>query len=730
MACNFLTPRVADVKAASDTLSEISETGTGTSDWTSGWDSKEDLRDFITKIGVQDVNDLYQDRFRVDRKKLEHMLIGNVMENTNTYITWPSKLKIGRPEDVQMAKERIMAVLNTRSNRVTMKMDVSYTDHSHIIGKGGLSIKRVMEETRCHVHFPDSNRSNPTEKSNQVSIAGDIDGVEKARSRVRNLTPLIFCFELPILGSSHNMPDGNTPYVLKVQQQYNVQVMFRTRPKLHATLVMVKGVEWEVHQVKQATMMLVEYMCESLTSQILIQMSMEISPHHHSLVTGKNHTNLKMITQNTNTQIMFPDAQDPNIPSLKKSNVVISGNIHNVYSARQQLMGSLPLVLMFDLPEDTIDLPIESDQIGKIQNALDVTISIRHKAKQNTMACIIKGIERYASNIYEARNRILDIREISIVADIPPSYFPPQNNNSHVEVPPAINVQPVSPIMSPMVSPNWQYPSVSYNPNPPFVGMLHQPQFTYSMMHGSLGSSGYHSLGQFSSSSLSLEHSHESASLNSISSASPISSPKTSPRHNTTAIGQGYVHYHGTISKRSSTSQLTPDFDQKRLAGIRAMQMRPSGGYRVPTSTWSGYGISHTNDDIWKSSITKLDTTFSSPSTSGLNTSNFLDHTPSNVINRITSSHWPDLISLLTSIRLEKYVGLFASHEIDLTTFLSLTDQDLIELGVTAFGARRKMLLIISELNKRSTPFSAAPGAERKSSSSTLSNHSSPRDNW
>lgn len=64
--------------------------------------------------------------------------------------------------------------------------------------------------------------------------------------------------------SSNNAPDNNTPYVIKVQEQYNVQVMFRTRPKLHATLVMVKGVEWEVQQVKQATMLLVEYMCDTL----------------------------------------------------------------------------------------------------------------------------------------------------------------------------------------------------------------------------------------------------------------------------------------------------------------------------------------------------------------------------------------------------------------------------------------------------------------------------------
>lgn len=58
--------------------------------------------------------------------------------------------------------------------------------------------------------------------------------------------------------------DANSAYVLKIQEQYKVQVMFKTRPKLHATLVLVKGVEWEVEQVKQATLLLMEYMCENL----------------------------------------------------------------------------------------------------------------------------------------------------------------------------------------------------------------------------------------------------------------------------------------------------------------------------------------------------------------------------------------------------------------------------------------------------------------------------------
>ena len=78
---------------------------------------------------------------------------------TNTCVIWPSQLKIGaknkkdpyirvggtRP-GVMRAKAMIKELLYTAgtSGGVTMKMDVSYTDHSHVIGKGGL---RLLEES-------------------------------------------------------------------------------------------------------------------------------------------------------------------------------------------------------------------------------------------------------------------------------------------------------------------------------------------------------------------------------------------------------------------------------------------------------------------------------------------------------------------------------------------------------------------------------------------------------
>lgn len=59
-------------------------------------------------------------------------------------------------------------------------------------------------------------------------------------------------------------PFSNSPYIAKIEEKYNVQVMFRTRPKLHATLVVIKGCEWEVAKVKEATVLLIHHMCENL----------------------------------------------------------------------------------------------------------------------------------------------------------------------------------------------------------------------------------------------------------------------------------------------------------------------------------------------------------------------------------------------------------------------------------------------------------------------------------
>lgn len=45
--------------------------------------------------------------------------------------------------------------------------------------------------------------------------------------------------------------------------------MMRNRPKLHANLMVVKGVQWEVSATMEATSLLMDYMCGPIAVSII-----------------------------------------------------------------------------------------------------------------------------------------------------------------------------------------------------------------------------------------------------------------------------------------------------------------------------------------------------------------------------------------------------------------------------------------------------------------------------
>ncbi|XP_072051259.1 LOW QUALITY PROTEIN: protein bicaudal C homolog 1-like [Amphiura filiformis] len=364
-----------------------------------------------------------EERFRVDRKKLEQMLqaqggsetgeefFQRIMEETETHISWPSKLKIGakskkdphikvtgKPGNVASAKDKIMSVLDTKSNRVTLKMDVSYTEHSHVIGKGGNIIKKVMEDTGCHINFPDSNRGKKKKKSNQVSIAGQVCGVEKARFKIRELLPLVLFFELPITCTP--MPDMNSPTIQQIVQSYNVSVNMKQRSRGYSTTVTVRGASNNAAGLKEGTLRLMEHLTGSLGVTLPVSTQIEIAPQHHQFMIGRGGLNIKQIMQGTGATIHFPDPNN----AQRKSSVFVSGSIDSVIIARHLLMGCLPLVLMFDIKED---VEVESSKLAQMMEQLDVFISVKPKPKQPSKSVIVKSIERNAPNMYLARQKLL-----------------------------------------------------------------------------------------------------------------------------------------------------------------------------------------------------------------------------------------------------------------------------------------------------------------------------------
>lgn len=65
------------------------------------------------------------------------------------------------------------------------------------------------------------------------------------------------------------MPDNNTSYVKNAEENYNVQVKFVSRAKLH-TSVLVKGCERESAKVQAATRALCHHMCGIVSILIIL----------------------------------------------------------------------------------------------------------------------------------------------------------------------------------------------------------------------------------------------------------------------------------------------------------------------------------------------------------------------------------------------------------------------------------------------------------------------------
>ncbi|XP_021365322.1 protein bicaudal C homolog 1-like [Mizuhopecten yessoensis] len=725
-----------------------------------------------------------EDRFRVDRKKLEQMLQGHldedeesaeeffqrIMDETNTQITWPSKLKIGakskkdphikvigNPDEVKAAKDSIMTILDTKSNRVTLKMDVSHTDHSHVIGKGGNNIKRVMQETGCHIHFPDSNRGNNVqEKSNQVSIAGQPAGVESARAQIRELLPLVFMFELPVSGVLQPLPDASSPTIQQLQQQYNVAISFRQRPRVYATTVIVRGSVCNAKSVKEGTASLMEHLTSNVSAQLPVSMQLEIAPQHHLFIIGRGGMNVKQIMTRTGASIHFPDPTT--VTPQRKGTFYITGNIESVFLARQHLIGCLPLVLMFDV-KDEIDM--DQARITQLMEQLDVFISVKPKPKQPSKSVIVKSIERNAPNMYLARLTMLGLKRddkaypLSKAVDSDTGIL--QNNGLGLST--LVIATTASSTNSPSRSPCESPISIGQSASPVDLASLQKANAFGNLITRETSPTGScHTLDLLGLSKTVGSH---SPLFRDNGMGRPILDNNLSPLQNGERSSESGAESDGSdklapgIERKNSNANLFPtwnmntDYEQRKLMANKAMQKKPEGESRIPTDYWAGMGFSksmpesairekfgkrfETNQytepsmattyespnegceeeeidrDPWRDSVQQTNKPmnpapgeYPSPRKKyevSLSSSNYVDSACLPSVKNLWAVK-TDIAELFSKLGLGKYTDLFQQQEIDLATFLTLTDQDLRELGISTFGARRKMLLAIADLNK------------------------------
>lgn len=135
-------------------------------------------------------------------------------------------------------------------------------------------------------------------------------------------------------------------------------------------------------------------------------------------------------------------------------------------SKNRGFQGSLPLLLMFDVPATVANMGTISEHIKEIELEHQVSVSIRQKPKNDTIFCIVKGHERAVRDIYKARSAILNCSEPNFFVEIPNTYrIPPQTQTlPKLELPSMCLNQQLASMISPIITPTYSYTSSSYHP--------------------------------------------------------------------------------------------------------------------------------------------------------------------------------------------------------------------------------------------------------------------------
>lgn len=153
--------------------------------------------------------------------------------------------------------------------------------------------------------------------------------------------------------------------------------------------------------------------------------------------------------------------------------------------------------------------------------------------------------------------------------------------------------------------------------------------------------------------------------------------------------------------------QIATDYEQKKLLATRAMQSKPMGEPRTPNSVWSGLGFSSSMPEavIREKMAAEHARAKQQRENEAVSNSDWLCQ--SNAFDSMlapsgdSGQYVDELANMLTAQGLGKYTDVFLRHEIDLPTFATLNDEELKEIGIPTFGARKKLLLLARETKKK-----------------------------
>jgi protein bicaudal C len=254
-------------------------------------------------------------------------------------------------------------------------------------------------ETGCHIHFPDSNRDPEKPKSNQVSIAGFLASVEKARSSIRALAPIAVTIDLRHWNNEANIL-LNHPLLNEISNHYEVAVLVRENRSTNLPFMIVKANVFQENELILAVRELERRVLAAPSASVCL--AMDILQPEQACVLGPDRSNIQTVMNRTGVHILYPRGDD-----ATSTTFYLQGSVEAVLQARKHILGLLPVTVSFEIP-DHLPAPTPS-AVSEMEAELRISISIRPKRRQDGSCChavLVEGEERHLSSMYAVRTRL------------------------------------------------------------------------------------------------------------------------------------------------------------------------------------------------------------------------------------------------------------------------------------------------------------------------------------
>merc|ERR1719495_2386961 len=236
------------------------------------------------------------------------------------------KLRGSKDEVDKCAKILSKIARDLLESNYQVKLPIFKQFHKNIIGKGGVNIKKIRDETNTKIDLPNSDADSDT-----ITITGKKEDVNKAADKIREIQSQmanVVSRDLSIPAKIPNTVIGAGGKLIQsiMSECGGVAIKF-PEANSGSDKVTIRG---PVDDVEKAMKKLQELSDEKQLSGHSVEI--KAKPEHHKFLIGRQGINIQKIRNETGARIIFPGPQD-----VDRESITIIGTKEAVAHAKKDL---------------------------------------------------------------------------------------------------------------------------------------------------------------------------------------------------------------------------------------------------------------------------------------------------------------------------------------------------------------------------------------------------------